>query len=143
MTNRELIQKASDLYIQYVSLAGCKEEDVEETYRALNKCERNTETLEAIQRLLYIKLHKITGVIISNNIKVKYICKKDEFLRAEVIKWKNILQLFMTKKKVNLKTFLLKQKMTQMLVQKQKSFAVKKNTWKKLPENKILVDKYL
>lgn len=86
MTNRELIQKASDLYIQYVSLAGCKEEDVEETYRALNKCERNTETLEAIQRLLYIKLHKITGVIISNDVKVKYICKKDEFLRTEVIK---------------------------------------------------------
>ena len=85
MTDRELIQKASDLYIQYVSLAGCKEEDVEETYRELNKCKRNTEILEAIQRLLYIKLHKITGVII-NDTKVKYICKKDEFLRTEVIK---------------------------------------------------------
>lgn len=86
MTDRELVLKASELYIQYVSLSGCEEKELEETFKALNKCKRNMETLDAIQRLLYIKLHKITGVIISNGVKVRYICKKDELLKTEVVK---------------------------------------------------------
>lgn len=86
MTDRELVLKASELYIQYVSLSGCEEKELEETFKALNKCKRNVENLEAIQRLLYIKLHKITGIIINNGIKVKYICKKDGLLKTEVVK---------------------------------------------------------
>lgn len=85
MTEQELCEKARDLYIQYVSMEGCEESELNSIYGELNKSKRTEETLEAVQKLLYIKLHKIGGVMKQDGKKVRYLVH-GSVVSVEVIK---------------------------------------------------------
>lgn len=94
---KNLKEKVSELYIQYVSLSGCDARELAATYDSIaeltedsmrnekNYSEEDLQQLsESYKKLFYIKSHKITGVIIKNGIKTKY-SNKDGLVTAQLM----------------------------------------------------------
>lgn len=82
---KDLKEKASELYIQYVSLSGCDGEELDITYNNATELMKNfvenegdyseeelLQLAESYKKLSYIKNHEITGAITRNGIKTKY-----------------------------------------------------------------------
>ena len=95
---KNLKEKASELYIQYVSLSGCNDEELNTAYdnvaELMGDSMRNEEIYsaedlqqlaECYKKLFYIKSHRITGVIIKNGIKTKY-SNKDGLVTVQLMK---------------------------------------------------------
>lgn len=95
---KNLKEKASELYIQYVSLSGCDDEELNTTYDKVAELMRDSmrneeiysaedlqQLAESYKKLFYIKSHRITGVIIKNGIKTKY-SNKDGLITVQLMK---------------------------------------------------------
>lgn len=95
---KDLKEKASELYIQYVSLSGCDGEELDITYNnateliensVKNKEDYSEEDLlqlaESYKKLSYIKNHEITGAITINGIKTKY-SNRDGLITVQLMK---------------------------------------------------------
>lgn len=95
---KNLKEKASELYIQYVSLSGCNDEELNTTYEDVMKLMENSmrgkegyseedllELSESYKKLSYIKDYRITGAIIRNGIKTKY-CNRDGLVTVQLMK---------------------------------------------------------
>lgn len=95
---KDLKEKASELYIQYVSLSGCDSEELDITYNNATKLMKNfveneedcseeelLQLAESYKKLSYIKNHEITGAITINGIKTKY-SNRDGLITVQLMK---------------------------------------------------------
>lgn len=95
---KDLKERASKLYIQYVSLSGCDDEELNITYNNATKLIENSvknkgdyseedllQLTESYKKLFYIKNHEITGAIIRGGIKTKY-SNRDGLVTVQLMK---------------------------------------------------------
>lgn len=95
---KDLKERASELYIQYVSLSGCDGEELNITYNNATELMKNfvenegdyseeelLQLAESYKKLFYIKDHEITGAITRNGIKTKY-SNKDGLVTVQLMK---------------------------------------------------------
>lgn len=83
-----LCSKAEEVYSKYATMEGCDKEELDSLYDKASEMANtmyDMDVLNALHKLIIVKRHSISGVIVENGIKIKY-TNHDSVITAEIIK---------------------------------------------------------